>query len=160
MGVFMSGKIPITKKGFEKMRGDLQRLKKEERPKVIQAISEARAHGDISENAEYEAAKEKQSFVEGRIQWLEDRLARVQVIDTAAIPKDRVVFGTKVALEDLNNGEKVAYTIVGEDEADADSGSISVTSPIARALIGKQLDDIAKVNTPAGLREFMILNIE
>ncbi|MBI3814871.1 MAG: transcription elongation factor GreA, partial [Nitrospinae bacterium] len=114
----------------------------------------------ISENAEYEAAKEKQSFVEGRIQWLEARLARAQVIDTAVVPKDRVVFGTKVALEDLNNGEKVAYTIVGEDEADADNGSISVTSPIARALIGKQLDDIAKVNTPNGLREFMILNIE
>ena len=155
----MSGKIPVTKKGFEKMRDDLQKLKREERPKIIQAISEARAHGDISENAEYEAAKERQSFLEGKIKWLEDRLARVQVIDISNIPKDRVVFGTTVHLEDLDNGEKIKYTIVGEDEADADNGSISVTSPIARSLIGKQLDDIAKVVTPAGVREFMILEI-
>ncbi|MEK6590392.1 MAG: transcription elongation factor GreA [Nitrospinota bacterium] len=155
----MSGKIPVTKKGFEKMRDDLQKLKREERPKIIQAISEARAHGDISENAEYEAAKERQSFLEGKIKWLEDRLARVQVIDISNIPKDRVVFGTTVHLEDLDNGEKIKYTIVGEDEADADNGSISVTSPIARSLIGKQLDDIAKVITPAGVREFMILEI-
>lgn len=155
----MSGKIPITKKGLEKMRKDLQRLKKEERPKVIQAIAEARSHGDISENAEYEAAKEKQSHVEGRIKWLEDRIARANVIDTDNVPKDRVVFGTTVLLEDSDSGKEIRYMIVGEDEADVDNGSISVVSPIARALIGKRIDDIAKVNTPDGLREFVILNI-
>lgn len=155
----MSGKIPITKRGFEKLRENLQRLKKEERPKVIQAISDARGHGDISENAEYEAAKEQQSHVEGRIKWLEDRLARAQVIDTSNIPRDKVVFGTTVLLEDLSSGNEIRYTIVGEDEADVDNGSISVTSPIARALIGKQLDDIAKVITPDGQKEFIILGI-
>lgn len=155
----MSGKIPITKRGFEKLRENLQRLKKEERPKVIQAISDARGHGDISENAEYEAAKERQSYVEGRIKWLEDRLARAQVIDTSNIPRDKVVFGTTVLLEDLSSGNEIRYTIVGEDEADVDNGSISVTSPIARALIGKQLDDIAKVITPDGQKEFIILGI-
>ncbi|HAP67856.1 MAG TPA: transcription elongation factor GreA [Nitrospinae bacterium] len=155
----MSGKIPITRNGLEKMKEEVKRLKKEERPKVIQAIAEARAHGDISENAEYEAAKERQSHVEGRIKWLEDRIARANVIDTANHPKDRVIFGVTVSLEDLDNGEKIKYTIVGEDEADVDNGSISVTSPIARALIGKQIDDTAKVITPAGVREFMILEI-
>lgn len=155
----MSGKIPITKKGLEKMREELQRLKKEERPKVIQAIAEARSHGDISENAEYEAAKERQSHVEGKIKWLEDRIARANVIDIDNIPKDRVVFGTTVLLEDSDSGKEIRYMIVGEDEADVDNGSISVTSPIARALIGKRIDDIAKVNTPDGLREFVILNI-
>lgn len=155
----MSGKIPITKKGLEKMRGELQRLKKEERPKVIQAIAEARSHGDISENAEYEAAKERQSHVEGKIKWLEDRIARANVIDINNIPKDRVVFGTTVLLEDSDSGKENKYMIVGEDEADVDNGSISVVSPIARALIGKRIDDIVKVNTPDGLREFVILNI-
>lgn len=155
----MSGKIPITKKGLEKMREELQRLKKEERPKVIQAIAEARSHGDISENAEYEAAKERQSHVEGKIKWLEDRIARANVIDINNVPKDRVVFGTTVLLEDSDSGKEIRYMIVGEDEADVDNGSISVTSPIARALIGKRIDDIAKVNTPDGLREFVILNI-
>lgn len=155
----MSGKIPITKKGLEKMREELQRLKKEERPKVIQAIAEARSHGDISENAEYEAAKERQSHVEGKIKWLEDRIARANVIDIDNVPKDRVVFGTTVLLEDSDSGKEIRYMIVGEDEADVDNGSISVTSPIARALIGKRIDDIAKVNTPDGLREFVILNI-
>lgn len=155
----MSGKIPITKKGLEKMREELQRLKKEERPKVIQAIAEARSHGDISENAEYEAAKERQSHVEGKIKWLEDRIARANVIDINNVPKDRVVFGTTVLLEDSDSGREIRYMIVGEDEADVDNGSISVVSPIARALIGKRIDDIAKVNTPDGLREFVILNI-
>lgn len=155
----MSGKIPITKKGLEKMREELQRLKKEERPKVIQAIAEARSHGDISENAEYEAAKERQSHVEGKIKWLEDRIARANVIDINNVPKDRVVFGTTVLLEDSDSGKEIRYMIVGEDEADVDNGSISVVSPIARALIGKRIDDIAKVNTPDGLREFVILNI-
>lgn len=155
----MSGKIPITKKGLEKMREELQRLKKEERPKVIQAIAEARSHGDISENAEYEAAKERQSHVEGRIKWLEDRIARANIIDINNVPKDRVVFGTTVLLEDTDSGKEIRYMIVGEGEADVDNGSISVTSPIARALIGKRIDDIAKVNTPDGLREFVILNI-
>lgn len=155
----MSGKIPITKKGLEKMREELQRLKKEERPKVIQAIAEARSHGDISENAEYEAAKERQSHVEGKIKWLEDRIARANVIDINNVPKDRVVFGTTVLLEDSDSGREIKYMIVGEDEADVDNGSISVVSPIARALIGKRIDDIVKVNTPDGLREFVILNI-
>ncbi|MEK6546342.1 MAG: transcription elongation factor GreA [Nitrospinota bacterium] len=155
----MSGKIPITKKGLEKMREELQRLKKEERPKVIQAIAEARSHGDISENAEYEAAKERQSHVEGKIKWLEDRIARANVIDINNVPKDRVVFGTTVLFEDSDSGKEIKYMIVGEDEADVDNGSISVTSPIARALIGKRIDDIVKVNTPDGLREFVILNI-
>jgi transcription elongation factor GreA len=155
----MSGKIPITKKGLEKMREKLQRLKKEERPKVIQAIAEARSHGDISENAEYEAAKERQSHVEGKIKWLEDRIARANVIDINNVPKDRVVFWTTVLFEDSDSGKEIKYMIVGEDEADVDNGSISVTSPIARALIGKRIDDIVKVNTPDGLREFVILNI-
>ncbi|MBU2591297.1 MAG: transcription elongation factor GreA [Nitrospinota bacterium] len=156
----MSAKVPMTKEGYERLRDELQKLKKVERPKIIKEISVARAHGDLSENAEYHAAKEKQSFIEGRIGTVEDKLARAQVIDTATIPKDRVVFGVVVHLEDMENGGEIKYQIVGDDEANVDHGKISISSPIARALIGKVIDDEVTVITPAGKREYAILDIE
>jgi len=156
----MSIKVPMTKEGYERLRDELQRLKKVERPKIIKEISVARAHGDLSENAEYHAAKEKQSFIEGRIGTVEDKLARAQVIDTATIPKDRVVFGVVVHLEDMESGDEIKYQIVGDDETNVDHGKISISSPIARALIGKVIDDEVTVVTPKGKREYTILDIE
>lgn len=156
----MSVKVPMTKEGYERLHDELQRLKKTERPKIIKEISVARAHGDLSENAEYHAAKEKQSFIEGRIGTIEDKLARAQVIDTATIPKDRVVFGVVVHLEDMESGDDIKYQIVGDDEANVDHGKISISSPIARALIGKVIDDEVTVVTPKGKREYAILDIE
>ncbi len=156
----MNTKVPMTKEGYERLRDEFQRLKKVERPKIIKEISVARAHGDLSENAEYHAAKEKQSFIEGRIGTVEDKLARAQVIDTATIPKDRVVFGVVVHLEDMESGDDIKYQIVGDDEANVDHGKISISSPIARALIGKVIDDEVTVVTPKGKREYAILDIE
>ena len=155
----MFGKVPMTKEGHEKLTEELQRLKTKDRHAVVKEIETARAHGDLSENAEYHAAKEKQSFIEGRILTIGDKLARAEVIDISKVPRNKVVFGVTVVLEDEETYEKVKYQIVGEDEADVENGKISVTSPIARALIGKEPDDTAVAVTPRGKREFTILEI-
>jgi transcription elongation factor GreA len=152
--------IPLTIRGAQLLKDELQRLKHVERPAVITAIAEARAQGDLSENAEYDAAKEKQGFIEGRIAELESKLATAQVIDPKALDAEgRVVFGATVDLEDLASGEKVTYQIVGDDEADLKFGKVSVSSPIARALIGKFAGDTAGVKAPAGLREYEVLDV-
>ncbi|ONX58684.1 transcription elongation factor GreA [Burkholderia cenocepacia] len=152
--------IPLTKRGAEQLRDELQRLKSVERPAVINAIAEARAQGDLSENAEYDAAKEKQGFIEGRIAELESKLSAAQIIDPTVLDADgRVVFAATVELEDLESGDTVKYQIVGDDEADIDHGLISVSSPIARALIGKSEGDVAAVQAPSGVREYEIISV-
>lgn len=157
----MSGKFPITLHGAELLRAELQRLKTVERPAVIAAIAEARSHGDLSENAEYDAAKERQGFVEGRIQEVEGKLGNAQIIDPASLDVDgRVVFGSTVELEDAESGQTVTYQIVGDDEADIKSGKISFNSPVARALIGKFSGDAVEVKTPGGVREYEILDVK
>jgi len=154
-------KIPLTAKGAEKLREELRQLKTVERPSVIAAIKEARAHGDLSENAEYDAAKERQGFIEGRIQDLESKLANAQIIDPTNLDVDgRCVFGATVELADLESGDSVAYQIVGDDEADLKIGKISVSSPIARALIGKYAGDVAEVVAPGGVKEYEILDVK
>ena len=154
-------KIPITVAGVEKLRVELQELKTVQRPAIVTAISEARSHGDLSENAEYHAAKERQGFVEGRIAELESKLGNVQIIDTARLDADgRCVFGATVELEDVKSGEAVTYQIVGDDEADIKQGKISISSPTARALIGKYSGDVAEVKAPGGVREYEILDIK
>ena len=153
-------RIPLTVAGVEKLKAELHRLKHVERPSVITALAEARSHGDLSENAEYDAAKERQGFVEGRISRLEANLAIAQVVDPAAIDADgRIVFGATVELEDMKSGNAVCYQIVGDDEADIKHGKISIESPIARALIGKSVGDVAEVQAPAGVREFEVLAV-
>ncbi len=153
-------KVPLTVAGAEALRAELQRLKHKDRPEVIRAISEARAQGDLSENAEYDAAKEKQSFVEGRILDIEGKLSSAQIINTAMLDDDgRVVFGVTVDLEETESGEKVSYQIVGEDEADLKFGKISFTSPIARALIGKSAGDAVEVRAPGGIKEYEIVGV-
>jgi transcription elongation factor GreA len=153
-------KVPLTVKGAEKLKQELHELKTVARPRVIQAIAEARAHGDLRENAEYHAAREQQSFIEGRIRELEAKLANAQIIDVTQLNADgKVVFGATVELGDLETGETVTYQIVGEDEADLKQGLISISSPIARALIGKQAEDIVEVKTPKGTREYEILAV-
>lgn len=155
-----TGKVPLTVKGAEKLRAELQELKGVQRPAVITAIAEARAHGDLSENAEYAAARERQSFIEGRIAELEGKISNAQVIDPAALEADgRAVFGATVDLEDTNSGETVTYQIVGDDEADIKKGMISIGSPLARALIGKSAGDTAEVRAPGGVREYEILDV-
>lgn len=152
--------IPVTVKGAEMLKIELQRLRSEDRPSVILAIAEARAQGDLSENAEYEAAKEKQSFIEGRIAELESKLSNLQVIDPATLNAEgRVVFGATVRFEDLDSGEAKTYQIVGEDEADIKGGKVSVGSPIARALIGKSEGEIAEVQSPGGIKELEVLEV-
>ena len=152
--------IPLTIRGAEKLKNELARLKNVDRHAVIQAISEARAQGDLSENAEYEAAKDKQGFIEGRIQEIEAKLAAAQIIDPARLDAGgRVVFGSTVDLEDEDNGAKVTYQIVGDDEADLKLRLISISSPIARALIGKEPGDIAEVQAPGGLRHYEIVAV-
>ena len=152
--------IPITKHGAELLKEELHRLKHIERPSVINAISEARAQGDLSENAEYDAAKEKQGFIEGRIQELEGKLSAAQIIDPATLDVNgRVVFGATVDLEDLEDGTKLTYQIVGDDEADIELNKISISSPIARALIGKEEGDVVAVQAPGGNREVEILAV-
>lgn len=152
--------IPITKRGAEKLKEELHRLKTVDRPAVIQAIAEARAQGDLSENAEYEAAKDRQGFIEGRIMEVEGKLSAAQVIDPAALDAEgRVVFGATVELEDEDSGASVTYQIVGEDEADLKLGLINVSSPIARALIGKEEGDVAEVQAPGGLRRYEIIAV-
>jgi len=154
-------KVPLTVIGAEKMRVELHELKTVQRPAVIQAIAEARAHGDLSENAEYAAAKERQSFIEGRIAELEGKLGNAQIIDPRLIETDgRCVFGATIDLEDGASGDTVTYQIVGDDEADIKQGKISISSPIARALIGKYEGDVAEVNAPGGVREYTILGVK
>ncbi|ROH85509.1 transcription elongation factor GreA [Pseudomethylobacillus aquaticus] len=154
-------KIPVTVNGIEMLRVELLRLRSVERPSVIQAISEARAQGDLSENAEYESAKERQSFIEGRIAEIESKLSNAMVIDPATLDADgRCVFGATVEMEDMSNGDVVTYQIVGEDEADIKGGKISVSSPIARALIGKSAGDVAEVMAPGGLRSYEVLDVQ
>ncbi|MDV3238044.1 MAG: transcription elongation factor GreA [Gammaproteobacteria bacterium] len=153
-------KVPLTVRGAEKLRAELQQLKSVERPRIIQAIAEARAHGDLKENAEYHAAREQQSFVEGRIKEIEGKLSHAQIIDVTKMPATgKVVFGATVVIADEDSGEEVTYQIVGEDEADIKEGLISVNSPIARALIGKQEGDVATVQAPGGARNFEIVEV-
>ena len=153
-------KTPLTVAGAEKLRAELHRLKTVERPNVIAAIAEARSHGDLSENAEYEAAKDRQGFIEGRIMEVESKLANAQIIDPTLLDADgRCVFGATVELEDLDSGQVVTYQIVGDDEADIKENKISISSPIARALIGKYAGDIAEVQAPSGVREYEILDV-
>ncbi|WP_341675148.1 transcription elongation factor GreA [Niveibacterium sp. SC-1] len=153
-------KIPLTVNGAELLRAELQRLKTVDRPAVIEAIAEARSHGDLSENAEYESAKERQGFIEGRIKEVEGKLSNAQIIDPTSLDADgRCVFGATVELEDLESGDTFTYQIVGEDEADSKQGKISVSSPIARALIGKHAGDVAEVQAPGGRRELEVLDV-
>lgn len=154
-------KVPLTVTGAEKLRAELHHLKTVERPNVIAAIAEARAHGDLSENAEYDAAKERQSFVEGRIVELESKISNAQIIDPKLLDADgNVVFGSTVDLEDMESAQKVTYQIVGDDEADLKLGKISISSPIARALIGKYPGDVAEVQAPGGIREYEVLDVK
>ena len=152
--------IPLTQRGVDKLKDELQRLKSVERHAVIQAIAEARAQGDLSENAEYEAAKDKQGFIEGRILEIESKLAAAKVIDPSTLDAEgKVVFGATVDLEDEDSGEQVTYQIVGDDEADLKLGLISISSPIARALIGKEVGDIAEVQAPGGVKSYEVMAV-
>lgn len=152
--------IPITAAGAERLKAELQRLKAVERPAIIQAIKEAREKGDLSENAEYEAARERQGFIEGRIMELEGKIGALQVIDPASVDSGgRIVFGATVLLEDMGAGDHVKYQIVGDDEADARAGLISVSSPIARALIGRSEGDVIEFLAPGGRREYEVLEV-
>ena len=156
----MVEKVPMTQGGFVKLQEELRWRQQEERPRIIEAIAEARAHGDLSENAEYDAAKEKQGFVEGRIIELEAKLANAQVIDPSTLDAEgRVVFGATVVLEDLESNQEVRYQIVGDDEADIKESKISISSPIARALIGKYAGDVAQVQAPSGVREYEVVEV-
>ena len=151
---------PLTQKGAEKLRIELRRLKTEERPRVIRAIAEARAHGDLSENAEYHAAREQQGFIEGRIREIDHELSHSEIIDVSSLPAgDRVVFGATVDLENQDDGSKMTFQIVGELEADARLSLISITSPIARALVGKRVGDVVDVTVPGGLRAFEVVAV-
>ncbi len=157
----MQTAIPITLRGVEKLRSELGHLKKVERPRVIEAIAEARAHGDLKENAEYHAAREQQGFIEGRIQEIESKLANCQVIDVSKITNDgKVIFGATVTLINVDTNQEVTYQIVGIDEANLKENKISISSPIARALIGKFVDDIIEVETPQGIVEYEILDVQ
>jgi transcription elongation factor GreA len=152
--------IPLTARGAERLQAELHRLKTVERPEVISAIAEARAQGDLSENAEYDAARERQGFIEGRIQELEGTLSNAQIIDPKALDtQGKAVFGATVEIEDLESGERVTYQIVGDVEADIRSNQISVSSPVARALIGKGEGDVVEVQAPAGVREYEVLGV-
>lgn len=153
-------RLPLTLKGAEKLRAELKRLKSEDRPRVIQAIAEARAHGDLSENAEYHAAREQQSFIEGRIKDIESHLSNSEIIDVASMPAtDKVVFGATIDLEEEESGSKVLYQIVGDAEADIKQGLISVSSPIARALVGKSKGDVVDVVAPNGTKSYEIIGV-
>jgi transcription elongation factor GreA len=151
--------IPMTKAGANAIKREIKRLKAVERPRIVQEISLARDHGDLSENAEFHAAKERQSHIEGRIQMLEDRLARAEIIDVSRLSGERVVFGATVKLEDVDSGQQVQYTIVGETEADLKKGRISITIPIARGLIGREAGDTVTIRTPGGEREYEVLEV-
>jgi len=152
-------KTPMTLHGAEKLRVELDELKRVARPNVIKAIAEAREHGDLKENAEYHAAREQQGFIEGRIAEIEAKLSTAQIIDVSRLDSEKVVFGATVSLIELESEEAVTYQIVGDDEADIKAGKISVSSPLARALIGREVDDIAQVQAPGGIREYEIVEI-
>ncbi len=151
--------VPLTRESFDVLQEELKRLIREERPKAIQAIAEARGHGDLSENAEYDAAKNHQSFLEGRIQELQDKLARAYVVDLSSLKPDKVVFGATVTVYDTASEEETTFKIVGEDEADIKQGKISCTSPVGKALIGHKLDDSVRVKVPSGVKEYEIVDI-
>jgi transcription elongation factor GreA len=153
-------KIPMTAEGYQALDAELKRLKTQERPSVIQAIAEARQHGDLSENAEYHAAKERQSFIEGRVAEIEDKIARSQVIDVSKLSGKQVKFGATVQLLDEDSGDKSKYKIVGEDEADVKAGKISISSPIARAMIGKEEGDVVEVMAPGGAKSYEIVKVK
>jgi len=153
------GRSPITRNGYNQLHKELENLRKIVRPQVIKAIEEARAHGDLSENAEYGAAKERQSFVETKILQTEQKLANSEIMDASAFPSDKVGFGSVVSLENQNNGGEVTYQIVGPDESDIKSGKISITSPLGKALIGKEVNEEITVQTPGGIKKFTILKI-
>ncbi|MDO4777919.1 MAG: transcription elongation factor GreA [Cardiobacteriaceae bacterium] len=156
----MATKIPMTKSGADMLRAELDRLKSKERPRVIQAIADAREHGDLKENAEYHAAREEQGFIEGRIQEIEYKIANAHIIDVTTLPANgKVIFGTTVELEDSDSGETMTYKIVGEDEADIKKGMISNTSPIARALMGKEEGEVVEVNVPGGNKNLEIVAV-
>jgi transcription elongation factor GreA len=152
-------RVPVTKQGFEALKKELQNLKKNERPQNIKAIEEARAHGDLSENAEYAAAKDRQGFIEGRINELEFKLANIDIIDTDKLPKDRAVFGCKVVLENIETGEDVSYQLVGPDESNIENGRISVSSPLGKALIGRKPGDELTLEVPGGKRMYELIEI-
>ena len=153
-------KIPITNIGFKKLEEELKTLKSIERPSVIKSIAEAREHGDLSENAEYHAAKEKQSFIEGRIADLENKISRAEVIITKKLKSNKVIFGATVTLGEVGKKKQLVYQIVGTEEADVESGKISISSPLARALLGKKVDDSVEVYSPGGSKEYEVENIE
>jgi transcription elongation factor GreA len=153
-------KVPMTAEGYQALDEELKRLKSQERPSIIAAISEARTHGDLSENAEYHAAKERQGWIEGRIAEIEDRIARAQIIDVSKLSGEQVKFGATVSVVDEDTEEKARYQIVGEHEADVRRGKVSIASPIARAMIGKEKGDVVEVNTPGGVKAYEILKIE
>ena len=153
-------KIPITNIGFEKLEEELRILKTVERPGVIKSIAEAREHGDLSENAEYHAAKEKQSFIEGRIADLENKISRAEIIITKKLKSNKVIFGATVTLGEVGKKKQLVYQIVGTEEADVESGKISISSPLARALLGKKIDDSVEVYSPGGSKEYEVENIE
>ncbi len=153
-------KIPITNIGFEKLEKELKILKSVERPTVIKSIAEAREHGDLSENAEYHAAKEKQSFIEGRIADLQNKISRAEVINTKKLKSNKVIFGATVTLGEVGKKKKLIYQIVGTEEADVENGKISISSPLARALLGKKVDDSVEVYSPGGSKEYEVENIE
>jgi transcription elongation factor GreA len=150
----------MTREGYQRMQEELKNLVRVSRPQVVQAIAEARSHGDLSENAEYDAAKERQSFIEGRIKELNDKIARAQVINPAELESEKVVFGAKVTLFDVDSGNEVTYQIVGEDEADIKAGKLSVTSPVGKALIGHRPDDEVRIQVPSGLKIYEIIDIK
>ncbi len=152
-------RIPVTKQGFEVLKKELEKLKKIERPQNIKAIEEARAHGDLSENAEYAAAKDRQGFIEGRISELEFKLANIDIIETDKLPKDRAVFGCKVVLENIETGEDVSYQLVGPDESDIENGRISVSSPLGKAIIGRKPGDELSLKVPGGRRTYELVEI-
>ncbi|MFL2678995.1 MAG: transcription elongation factor GreA [Alphaproteobacteria bacterium] len=152
----MTEKIPMTADGLNKLKSELENLRNYQRPNIIKAIAEAREHGDLSENAEYHAAREKQSFIEGRISEIENKISRAEVIDTSSLDNSRVVFGATVKITDLNNDETHTYKIVGVDEADIENNLISVSAPLGRAMINKSLDDVIEVVTPSGTKEYQI----
>jgi len=155
----MSQTIPMTPEGYQWLQDELKRLIREERPRVVQAIAEARGHGDLSENAEYDAAKERQGFIEGRINEINDKIARAHVINPAELDSDKVVFGATVTLFDTEAGNEVTYRIVGEHEADIKQGRLSINSPVAKALIGHRIDDEVTIKVPSGLRVYEVIDI-
>ena len=156
----MSEKLPMTADGLTKLKSELENLKNSERPNIIKAIAEAREHGDLSENAEYHAAREKQSFIEGRISELENKISRAEVIDISSLDNSKITFGATVKITDLNSNETHTYTIVGADESDIEKNLISISAPLGRAMINKNVNDVIEVTTPSGVKEYQINSIK